>query len=120
MAVVVAAAFLGFVVVTVLAGRLPAMIFGIYMAASLLAFVAYAIDKSAARGDRRRISERTLHAFSLVGGWPGALMAQRLLRHKTKKRSFQIVFWLTVAINCGGLVWMLLPAGTEFLRTMLA
>lgn len=74
---------------------------------SLLTFFAYAIDKSAARQHRRRIPEKTLHMLGLLGGWPGALLAQQLLRHKSRKTRFQTVFWLTVAVNCAMFWWCL-------------
>jgi uncharacterized membrane protein YsdA (DUF1294 family) len=70
-----------------------------YLAMSVLAFVFYALDKSAARRGARRTPERTLHGLALLGGWPGAWLAQRVLRHKSAKASFQAVFWLTVVLN---------------------
>lgn len=75
--------------------------FATYALASLACFGAYAVDKSAARSRSRRTPERTLLLLGLVGGWPGALLAQRMLRHKTAKTSFQVKFWLTVAANVG-------------------
>ena len=73
-----------------------------YLLASLVSFVAYALDKSAAVQGHWRISESTLHIFSLACGWPGALMAQQLLRHKSSKPSFQSAYWGTVALNVMG------------------
>lgn len=73
-----------------------------YLLVSVLAFMAYALDKSAARQGRWRISESTLHIFSLACGWPGALLAQQLLRHKSSKPSFQSTYWGTVVLNVGG------------------
>ena len=78
-----------------------------YLGASFVAFVTYAIDKSAAKNNRYRIPENTLHLMALLGGWPGALAAQRLLRHKTSKPAFQGAFWTTVLVNCCALGWML-------------
>lgn len=104
---VVAAAFLGFVALAVLGGWLPAALLGVYLGASVLAFVAYAMDKSAARKQERRTSERTLHLLALVGGWPGALLAQQLLRHKSSKAPFRMVFWATVLVNCMVVAWLL-------------
>jgi uncharacterized membrane protein YsdA (DUF1294 family) len=62
---------------------------------SVVTYIVYALDKNAARRRRHRVAERTLHLLALVGGWPGALIAQRLLRHKTHKRRFLALFWLT-------------------------
>ena len=73
---------------------------------SLLTFIAYAIDKSAAKAQRWRTPETTLHLLALAGGWPGALLAQRWLRHKSAKRKFLAVFWLTVLLNVAGLVML--------------
>lgn len=66
---------------------------------SLTTFTAYGCDKLAARRGSDRISERTLHLLSLCGGWPGALAGQMLFRHKTRKTTFQVCFWLTVLVN---------------------
>lgn len=63
--------------------------------------VAYGIDKRRAGAGERRISEFTLQALALFGGWPGALVGQRLFRHKTRKISFQLVFWLLVVLHLG-------------------
>src|SRR5690606_9186785 len=82
-----AAAFLVALTGAIVAGKLPAAVLGLYLAASAIAFVAYALDKSAARNGRWRTAESTLHLFGLAGGWPGALLAQRLLRHKSRKTS---------------------------------
>jgi len=75
-----------------------------YLAASLIAFFAYAIDKSAARHRRWRTPEATLHWFSLACGWPGALLAQQLLRHKSSKPAFVSKYWATVIANIAGFV----------------
>ena len=77
----------------------------VYGAASAAAVIVYAADKSAARRDDWRTPERTLHLLALVGGWPGALVAQTVFRHKTRKVSFRIMFWATVALNCAALAW---------------
>jgi uncharacterized membrane protein YsdA (DUF1294 family) len=56
--------------------------------------------------------------IALLGGWPGALLAQKLLRHKSKKQSFQVVFWATVLLNCGVLGWLLTSKGAVVLRSI--
>ena len=71
----------------------------VYACASLVCFAAYAMDKRAARTNRRRTAEQTLLLLGLACGWPGGFLAQVMLRHKTSKRSFRIKFWWTVALN---------------------
>jgi uncharacterized membrane protein YsdA (DUF1294 family) len=73
-----------------------------YGALSVAAFIAYAVDKSAAINGRWRMSDNSLHLLGLAGGWPGALLAQQWLRHKTAKRSFICAFWATVIANSAG------------------
>lgn len=84
---------------------------------SLVSYGLYAKDKKAARTNDWRISERTLHISALLGGWPGALIAQQRLRHKTKKASFRAVFWVTVLVNSAGLVWLHTPQGHTQLKS---
>ena len=81
----------------------------VYFEVSILTFAIYAWDKSAAKNGTRRIRENTLHLFALACGWPGAILAQQLLRHKTQKASFQRLFRVTLCLNCGGLAWFLMP-----------
>jgi len=99
--------FILLLAILALVGKLPLVIAVIYVTASMVAFLAYVIDKSAAKNDRWRTRESTLHLFSLIGGWPGALFAQKTLRHKSKKQEFQTTFWLTIIINCSLLGWLL-------------
>ena len=113
---IAAAGFLGAIGAAAMAGRLPPLVFGLYLGMSAVAFFAYAIDKSAARNQRFRTRESTLHVLGLIGGWPGALLAQQLLRHKSRKESFRVTFWWTVALNCGGLGWLLTPSGSAALQ----
>lgn len=71
----------------------------LYLAMSVVTFIVYAADKSAARAGRWRVPEVTLLLLGLLGGWPGGLVAQQVLRHKTVKVSFQVAFWVTVVVN---------------------
>jgi uncharacterized membrane protein YsdA (DUF1294 family)/cold shock CspA family protein len=103
-----------------LIGRIPTPIFSLYLVMCIIAFLAYAIDKKAAQKNRWRTKENTLHLLSLAGGWPGALLAQKLLHHKSKKEEFQTAFWITVIANCSILGWLLLTkSGTSFLNDIL-
>ena len=88
----------------------PAWVSLLYAGASLLCFTFDAIDKAAARAGRDRIPESMLLSLGLVGGWPGAIVAQQMLRHKTIKLAFRIRFWITVVVNAALFVWWgLLP-----------
>lgn len=86
--------------------RLPGWIWAWHAAASLLCFALYAADKSAARAGRWRTPESTLLTVGLIGGWPGGLAAQHLLRHKSAKPSFRAAFHLTVLVQLAALSWL--------------
>lgn len=116
----VAAVFLLFVLLAAVGGLLPAAVPVLYLVASAAAYFVYSWDKSAARASARRIPEDTLHALALLGGWPGALIAQQTLRHKSRKASFQTLFWITVIANCVFLFWLFTPAGAEMLEGLLS
>ncbi|WP_445571744.1 DUF1294 domain-containing protein [Pseudomonas sp. E102] len=72
-----------------------------YGVVSVVAFLLYWSDKRKARSDAWRTPENVLHAVELAGGWPGALLAQQVFRHKTRKVSFQVVFWFVVLLHQG-------------------
>jgi uncharacterized membrane protein YsdA (DUF1294 family) len=59
-----------------------------------------------------------LHFLSLAGGWSGAALAQQFLRHKSSKREFRNIFWITVAINIGGLMWLYSSQGAKYLELL--
>ena len=80
-------------------------------ALSLLTYVVYAVDKGAAQRNGQRVPENNLHLLAVLGGWPGALLAQQNLRHKSIKQPFRRVFWFTVAMN-----WLLVVVFTLFIR----
>ncbi len=80
-------------------------VFAMYAVMSAVAFAMYRADKRRAAHDAWRISEGSLHAVELLGGWPGALMAQRVLRHKRQKASYMLVFWAIVGIHACAWAW---------------
>lgn len=88
--------------------EVPVMLLTAYGVFSVVAFLLYGADKSAAEKGEWRTPEATLHAISLVGGWPGALIAQRVFRHKTIKQPFRTIFWGTAIANCGMLAWFVI------------
>ena len=112
--------FLAVVAVAALTARVPPLIFALYILASLLTFIMYVADKSTAKKGTWRIEENTLHMLSLAGGWPGALLAQKSLRHKTKKQSFRSVFLVTVLLNAAAFLWLLTPTGSATLQWFLS
>lgn len=71
----------------------------LYASASAASLVTYAFDKRRAARGGRRVPENTLHLLALAGGWPGALLAARLFRHKTRKLSFRLVLWAVIALH---------------------
>lgn len=95
---------------------IPSSILVLYAVASAITYIAYAIDKRAAINGRWRTAEATLHTLSLLGGWPGALIAQQTLHHKSRKKGFQIMYGITVMINLLLTAWILCPRGPEMAR----
>ena len=79
-----------------------------YAGLSRITFILYADDKYRAEHGKWRTSEVVLHSFELMGGWLGGFIAQQKLRHKSRKNSYQIVFWTVVIIHqIGWLTWFL-------------
>lgn len=102
-------AFAALVLATHLAWGLPNWFWGVYTAMSTATFIVYWLDKRAAQRGGWRVAEGTLHALALACGWPGALLAQQLLRHKTAKPRFRRLYWLTVAANVAAFVALFTP-----------
>lgn len=117
--ITLAIVFIGVVAASVASGKLPPIILALYIGLSIFTYVAYALDKSAAKTGAWRTQESTLHLFALAGGWPGALIAQQTLRHKSKKESFRFVFWVTAALNLTGFAWLFSPSGSGLLKSLL-
>ena len=119
-AFVVPLGFLIVVSISVIFANTPPVVVAVYLATSVVTFILYAVDKSAARRDPSRISEKTLHVLSLAGGWPGAILAQQSLRHKSSKKSFRSVFWITVVLNCVAFVWLSTPTGASAFNSFIS
>jgi len=99
-----------------LMGHPPRWFLWLYLGTSTLTFIAYAFDKSAAQKGEWRTSEQTLHLLALVGGWPGAMLAQQMLRHKSSKQEFRSVFWVTVSLNIFGFIFIASPYAPKILN----
>ncbi|KEF31264.1 hypothetical protein D777_01613 [Marinobacter nitratireducens] len=100
-------------------GYLPLEFLAAYGGVSLVVFAMYWIDKRAAQRGGQRVAEKTLHLFEVCCGWPGALLAQQALRHKTRKGSYRFVFWLAVLVNLGALGWLLVAPEAMSVRQQL-
>lgn len=100
-------------------GAVPRPVALAFCAMSFLVFVMYGLDKRAATLGTQRTAEGTLQLFALCCGWPGALLAQQLFRHKSAKRSFQATFWAVVFVNCGALWFALSPTGASIIQRLL-
>ena len=112
-----AIAFFAIITGAAIIGKLPMIVAVAYALLSIVTFSVYAIDKSAAKRNAWRTPESTLHLLALAGGWPGALIAQQTLRHKSSKQSFRLVFWITVLVNLGIFIWLFSAAEELFLNT---
>ena len=94
----------------------PLWVAALYAATSVITFITYAIDKSAAARGAWRTAESSLHLLALAGGWPGALCAQQFLRHKSSKAEFRSVFWATVVLNVVGFIILCTPLKEMLLK----
>jgi len=88
---------------SIIENQLPSITIVLYLLISIFTYFIYEMDKYYAINNKYRISEKSLLLLSLFGGWPGALIAQQKFRHKNKKSSFQISFWLTIFVN---IIWI--------------
>ena len=95
-----------FICTSIAFGTLPVWFALLYAVLSLITFIAYGRDKAKARRNQWRTPESTLHLLALLGGWPGAFLAQNKFRHKSKKGTFLFVYWLCVFANLTALIWL--------------
>ena len=106
-ALATATLFFALLVSLVALEQAPVLVLAPYCLFSVVGFAMYRNDKLAAERGAWRTPEANLHAIALLGGWPGALVARRIFRHKTTKEPFRTIFWGTVIANCVALAWLL-------------
>ena len=99
MSYVVLATFVIAISIVTAIGALPWIFAALYLVMSIITYGSYASDKKAAQTRQWRVSEGALLGLGLFGGWPGAILAQQRLRHKTQKQMFRQAFWGTVVLN---------------------
>lgn len=120
LSIILAVLFLAVVAICCLSGRVPSWALVLYLLMSFITYLFYKCDKYAAQKGTWRTPENTLHLLAMFGGWPGALVAQQALRHKSTKRSFRAVFWVTVALNSCAFIVLTTPSAVETLRSLIA
>jgi len=86
-------------ILLVLDEKLHSSILLYYFILGLITFLVYAKDKKASKHNTWRVSEKSLHSLSFLGGWTGAAIAQYTLRHKTQKSVFKTIYWLSTFVN---------------------
>lgn len=67
---------------------------------NVVVYCVYWWDKNAARNGHRRVRENTRLGLALLAGSPGALVAQRALRHKTRKQPFAASLNAIMVLHC--------------------
>jgi uncharacterized membrane protein YsdA (DUF1294 family) len=82
---------------------------GYFAVVNVLTYLAFRRDKRQSEARGSRTPEKTLLTLALIGGWPAAKLAQRSLRHKTRKQPF--AFTLNViGAACGWAVFLMIAA----------
>lgn len=112
--VVFAASIIVGLAISAYAGPIPQWVPALYLIASVVSFIVYGLDKRRSERNAWRIPEATMHAINLAFGWPGGLAGQQFFRHKTRKLSFQIVFWMIGFVHL--LAWVYIITQTTWLR----
>jgi uncharacterized membrane protein YsdA (DUF1294 family)/cold shock CspA family protein len=111
--------YFGAVILALLFGRLLYVLPLLYLEASLFTYWLYKTDKDAAIARHgNRLSEQSLQLFSLIGGWPGAYIAQQQLAHKRSKHAFRREFGFVVLGNAMLVIWLVSPWGQHFLARL--
>lgn len=100
--------------------RCPYWVLIAYICLSIVTFAVYAHDKRAAQKEAWRTKEVSLHFLALIGGWPGALWAQKILRHKSQKQPFKAILWLTIIVNISVFILTFTALGHGWLQEIVA
>jgi uncharacterized membrane protein YsdA (DUF1294 family) len=79
------------------------------IAINLVTYYLYWRDKRASIERAWRVPEHVLLCAGFMGGTPAAILAQRRLRHKTRKGKFQFRFWSLTVIQFGLIVFLPAP-----------
>ena len=107
---IIAFGYIGGVGYASLVTDLPVEVSWAFALLSAVTYLLYALDKRAAQHKNQRTPEKVLHWLSVLGGWPGALIAQQQFRHKTRKTSFRVGFYFTVILNIAAVLYFIVYA----------
>ena len=106
----IAFGYIGGVGYASLMNNLPVEVSWAFALLSAVTYLLYALDKRAAQQSTQRTPEKVLHWLSVLGGWPGALIAQQQFRHKNRKTSFRVSFYFTVILNIAAVMYFIVYA----------
>ena len=81
---------------------------------NVVTYAIYWLDKRAARRQGERVPEVVLLALGFGGGTLAAIAAQQIIRHKNRKRSFQLAFWAVTAVQ----IYLLISPPVMVLKLM--
>ena len=81
------------------------MITALLVAINAATYFMFWYDKHCAKRGQWRVTEAGLLLLALLGGSPAAYIAMRQLRHKTRKTSFRMRFWLVLIVQLGFLIF---------------
>jgi uncharacterized membrane protein YsdA (DUF1294 family) len=84
---------------------------GALAAVNLWTILQFRRDKARACAGERRIPEADLLLLAAIGGSPGALLARRLFRHKTRKQPFSTYLLLIAALQGAALIGLAVSLG---------
>lgn len=102
-------AWFGALVAATVAGRLAVPVLLALPLYNLFVFFLYWHNRHARSRGATHIPEDALHVLAALGGWPGAWLAQRLLRYQPATAWFHRAFWIAVGVNVAWLAgWLLL------------
>lgn len=90
------------------------VIAAIYTIMSLICFILFYIDKKRSETNGWRIAEYYLHLVELLGGWPGALLGQKYIRHKTQKWKYKLVLWAIILVHAAFWGYFFYGLSTKF------
>jgi uncharacterized membrane protein YsdA (DUF1294 family) len=105
-------------------GQFAVGVIAYVFAVNLLAYATMAFDKAMAKNGSQRIPESTLLTLAIIGGSIGTAIAQKTIRHKTRKEPFRSrlarILLLQVLAVIAIEVGLLFPGSPETLSQFLA